>query len=91
MFQLFRQHDNKLCKMYTGNEVQDCHGNSSIRQEEGSFQQQILFIYQEESSKALYDAETWTLQKVDQKHKESNEMWCWRRMKMISWIDRVRN
>ena len=29
---------------------------------------------------ALYSAETWTLREVDQKHMESFEMWCWRRM-----------
>jgi hypothetical protein len=40
---------------------------------------------------ALYGTETWALQKVDQKYMESFEMWCWRRMKMISWTDRVRN
>jgi len=28
---------------------------------------------------------------VDQKHLESFEMWCWRRMEKISWIDHVRN
>jgi hypothetical protein len=28
---------------------------------------------------------------VDQKHLESFEMWCWRRMKKISWTDHVRN
>jgi hypothetical protein len=39
----------------------------------------------------LYDAETWTLRAVDQKHLESFEMWCWRRMKKISWTDHVRN
>jgi hypothetical protein len=39
---------------------------------------------------ALYGAETWTLQAVDQKHVESFEMWCWRRME-ISWTDHVRN
>jgi len=27
---------------------------------------------------------------VDQKHLESFEMWCWRRMDMISWTDHVR-
>jgi hypothetical protein len=31
-------------------------------------------------SVALYGAETWTLRAVDQKHLESLEMWCWRRM-----------
>jgi hypothetical protein len=29
---------------------------------------------------ALYDAETWTLQKVDQKDLEGFEMLCWGRM-----------
>ena len=28
---------------------------------------------------------------VDQKHLESFEMWCWRRMEKISWTDHVRN
>jgi len=32
----------------------------------------------------LYGAETWTLRAVDQKHLESFEMWCWRRMEKIS-------
>jgi len=40
---------------------------------------------------ALYGAETWTLRSVDQKHLESFEMWCWRRMEKISWTDHVRN
>jgi hypothetical protein len=34
---------------------------------------------------------TWTLRAVDQKHLESFEMWCWRRMEKISWTDHVRN
>jgi hypothetical protein len=28
---------------------------------------------------------------VNQKHLESFEMWCWRRMKKIIWTDHVRN
>jgi hypothetical protein len=40
---------------------------------------------------ALHGAETRTLQKVDQKYLESFEKWCWRRMEMISWTDRLRN
>jgi hypothetical protein len=40
---------------------------------------------------ALYVAETWTLRAVDQKHLESFEMWCWRRMEKISWTHHVRN
>jgi hypothetical protein len=39
----------------------------------------------------LYGAETWTLWAVDQKHLESFEMWCWRRMEKISQPDYVRN
>ena len=40
---------------------------------------------------ALYGNETWKLRAVDQKHVKSFEMWCWRRMKKISWTDHVRN
>ncbi|PNF31014.1 hypothetical protein B7P43_G01180 [Cryptotermes secundus] len=42
-------------------------------------------------SEALYGPETWTHRAVDQKHLESFEMWCWRRMEKISWTDYVRN
>ena len=38
-------------------------------------------------SKALDGAETWMLRATDQKHLESFEMWCWRRMEKISWTD----
>jgi hypothetical protein len=39
---------------------------------------------------ALYGAETSTLWKVDQKHLESFEMWCWRGMEII-WTNHMRN
>jgi hypothetical protein len=39
---------------------------------------------------ALYGAETWTLQKVNQKYLESFEMWFWRRMGKIICTDHVR-
>ena len=42
-------------------------------------------------SVALYGAETWMLWAVDQKHLESFEMWCWKRIKKISWTDHVRD
>jgi hypothetical protein len=42
-------------------------------------------------SVVFYGAETWTLRAVDQKHLESFEMWCWRRMENISWTDYMRN
>jgi hypothetical protein len=31
----------------------------------------------------LYGDETWTLRKVDKKHRKSSEMWRWRRMENI--------
>jgi hypothetical protein len=42
-------------------------------------------------SRVLYGVETWTLRKVKQKYLGSFEMWCWRWMEKINWIDRVRN
>jgi hypothetical protein len=39
---------------------------------------------------ALYGAEISTLRTVDQKHLETFEMWCWRRMEKISLTDHVR-
>jgi hypothetical protein len=42
-------------------------------------------------STALCGAETWTLQKADQKCVERFEMWYWGRMEKISWTDHVRN
>jgi hypothetical protein len=38
---------------------------------------------------ALYCAETWTLQKANQKYLQSFEMWCLVRMGNISEADRV--
>jgi uncharacterized protein (DUF2132 family) len=40
---------------------------------------------------AFYGAETWALQKEDQKYLESFEMTRWRRMEEISWANRVGN
>ena len=40
---------------------------------------------------ALCGAGTWTLRTVYEKYLVSLEMWCWRRMEKISWIDRVGN
>jgi hypothetical protein len=39
----------------------------------------------------LYDAEIWTLRKIDQKYLESFQMWYWRRMEKISWTAGVTN
>jgi hypothetical protein len=40
---------------------------------------------------ALCGAKTWTLRTVYQKYLVVFEMWCWRRMEKISWVDRVGN
>jgi hypothetical protein len=40
---------------------------------------------------AVYGAETWTLQKLDQKYLDRFEMWCWRTMERINWTVRVTN
>jgi hypothetical protein len=37
----------------------------------------------------LYGADSWKLRKVDQKYLERFEMWHWRRMEQIIWIDHV--
>jgi len=42
-------------------------------------------------SVALYECETWVLNKMEQKFFESFEMWCWRRMLRISWTERRTN
>jgi len=38
---------------------------------------------------ALHGAETWMLRVVDQKHLESFEMWCWRRMDGKAQLDQL--
>ena len=42
-------------------------------------------------SVALYGAETWTLRKKERNYLEAFEMWCWRRMEKISYMDRITN
>ena len=39
----------------------------------------------------LYGAETWTMVKETRKRLQAAEMWCWRRLLRIRWIDRVSN
>lgn len=40
---------------------------------------------------ALYGSETWTLRKLEKKYLESFEMWCWRQIENIKWMDMVTN
>jgi len=39
----------------------------------------------------LYGAETWTMTQTDKERLEAFEMWTWRRMLKISWVDKVSN
>jgi hypothetical protein len=40
---------------------------------------------------ALYGAENWTLRKVEQRYLLGFKMWCWKSMKIMIWIDRLKN
>jgi len=42
-------------------------------------------------SALLYRSETWTLRKEDIRRLEAVEMWMWRRMERVSWMDRITN
>jgi hypothetical protein len=42
-------------------------------------------------STAVYGAETWALQKVDQKYLKSSETVSWTKLEKISWTDHMRN
>jgi len=39
----------------------------------------------------LYGAETWTMTQANKERLEAFEMWIWRRMLKISWVDKVSN
>jgi hypothetical protein len=39
----------------------------------------------------LYGCETWTVSASDEKRIEAFEMWCWRRMLRVSWMERRTN
>jgi len=40
-------------------------------------------------SVVLYASETWSMTQADRKRLEAMEMWIWRRMKKISWVDKI--
>src|SRR6218665_925656 len=42
-------------------------------------------------SVVLYGSETWTMRKKDIKRLEAFEMWIWRRMERISWMEHRTN
>ena len=42
-------------------------------------------------SVALYGSETWTISPVEKRRIEAFEMWCYRRMLKVRWVDKVLN
>ena len=39
----------------------------------------------------LYGAETWTIKKADRKTIDAFELWCWRKLLGVTYLDRKRN
>ena len=39
----------------------------------------------------LYGAETWTIKKADRKTSDAFELWCWRKLIGVTYLDRKRN
>ena len=39
----------------------------------------------------LYGADTWMMRKAERKKVDAFEMWCWRRVMRVSWIERKTN
>ena len=39
----------------------------------------------------MYGCETWTIGKAERKRLEAFEMWCYRRMMNIKWMDKITN
>ena len=39
----------------------------------------------------LYGAESWTMRKLERKMIDTFELWCWRRLLRVTWIDRKTN
>ena len=42
-------------------------------------------------NRATYRCETWRIGEAERKRLEAFEMWCYRRMMNIKWIDRITN
>jgi len=40
---------------------------------------------------ALYGCETWTISTIEKRKLEAFEMWCYRKILKIKWIDRITN
>jgi hypothetical protein len=77
--------------------MQNCYGKAAFNKKRDLFTGKMDWQLSKKLAKcyiwsvALCGAGTETLRAVDQKQLENFEMWCWRRMENISWIDHVRN
>jgi len=86
-----------MMRMYTGNYIQNCQGNSSIQQEEDSFHQQNRIKFKEETSKVLHLENNfvwcWNLKTSESVYEIPGKFGtcCWRRMNTIIWTDYGRN
>ena len=40
---------------------------------------------------AMYDFESWTVKKAEHRRIEAFELWCWRRLLRVPWIERRSN
>ena len=56
-----------------------------------SRQLKLRLMYALVWSVLLYGAESWTLRKADEKRIDSMEMWCYRRLLRVSWMERRSN
>ena len=78
--------------------MEDCHGKSSLQQEDFFFSTSKFYLNLRKKLVKFYiwsidlcGADTTATRKVDRKYVESFEMWCWRRMEKVSWTDHVGN
>jgi len=82
---------------WTGTELQqkNSNGKEYIHEQENTVLRQIKFGAKKQIMKclvwsvALYAAETWTLMQADRSKLEAFEMWIWKRMQRISWVEKT--
>ena len=91
-----------LCSILTNDGICTCEIKCRITMAKAAFNKKALFTgtLNLELRKKLVKCYIWSIALYGaklgrfgqyQKHLESFEMWCWRRMKKISWTDHVRN
>lgn len=47
----------------------------------------IIYVW----STVLYGCETWTISTIEKRKLEAFQMWCYCKMLLIQWIDRITN